>query len=760
LAVLFFSFLCGCNGGAALPPPSGLNVVPPGVASAGAPAATTIANVSSSSGARLAAMQALAAYYQKLPHTSTSDDDKSLLGFIQKDRHAFSAAGVYDGQVWATFSGGEQLTIANSDGPVTAKDSRRVDSGSPTALRPFPIRVHCKSPMPACPRAYVLWNSLFFENNNDVAIAAALSDVGYAVISGNATIDQLKAVKSAHVLEIDSHGSVIPLVDRKGNPLKSGLYGLSTATVVSAKNEVKYAADIADQSIVYGLGVYENEKLKKAYLLPVYVATPTFFQKYVSFENDALDNSLAFFNTCFSASPDVEESFVNVLEAKGLATYLGWTKSVTDDDALAASENFYDRTLPEDVTQEVIPVTHLTPPESASDVRTAYAWMQSQDLTVSHMPINVGLPPTNTGSAATLELDVLPPGGPQLAPILNQVTLFEYNNDQPGTPWIAGGGEWGSPASASDIVWGIASKPLGAITAFPPPLANYLGPGDVRSTLPSSVTNGYVRLFEDGISSNAVPLTEWDGTVNVTETQTFIAPPYSGSVTLTATLAVGLRESVNPIRTGIGGDLYYPPTIFTDFTPNSSGTFGGSGTYSDMYGGSPASYSSTHESVMAGSNPSASSNAIFDAAQPGGTYEHTCGSENDNPAAACLWITGNGNDVATCEGGTFGGGSICPNGPAPSPIAWMFGNYNVCGPSGEAIPFTIDRGAYAYTLGAPEFSCPSGFLEGPASSSEASESTTYTFTFNPPKSPPTINTATGVETPNSSGRPRVKAKTR
>jgi hypothetical protein len=698
-------------------------------------------------------MDAVAAYYAKLPHTNTADDADALLAFIKKDHNQFSAAGIYDGQVWARFSDGDILAIANAQLPAKTKSSavdvyaRRSTNASP----PLKIGVHCKPiAQPSCPRAYVLANTRFFSNENDVAIAKALGSVGYDVISNNVTVDQLKLVKNAHVLEIDSHGvSIAPGVDEDSD--NGAFYGVVTATPVTANDDVKYAGDIADGSILYGLGAYLASKSTRYALLPVYVVTPKFFQKYVTFQNDALDDSLAFLNACLSASNAAQQTLMKTLVAKGLATYLGWAESVNDHVAIVDSEIFYNRVLPEDVTRELIPVPHTSPPESASDVMTAYNWMVSLGIT------------GGTGDKSNLKLFVFPPKHPQLAPILDQVNLFEYNKDQPGTPWIAGAGEWGSPQRPSDIVWGIASEPLGTITAFPSPLANYLGAGDVRSILPLSVTNGYIRLFEDGISSNAIPLTEWDGTVTVSETQTFSGTPYSGSVTLTANLNVGLRDDVNPIRLGIESkSLNYPPTFFTDFMPSSSGTFGGTGTYSDTYGGSPATYQSMSQAADAGSNPSASSDAVFDAAQPGGTYAHTCGSVNNDSATACLWITGNGSDVATCQGGTFGGGSICPYGPAPSAVMWMFGNYNFCGPSGEAIPFTVNDNPYSYALSAPEFSCPSGFLEPPptsATASEASEKTTYTFTFHPPKSPPTINTATGVETPNSGGAKRVKAKT-
>jgi hypothetical protein len=704
----------------------------------------------SGSAARITAMNAIANEYKKLPHKTIEADASALLAFIQKDRKSFSAAGIYDGQVWAEFSDGTFLAISNSEIEIPTK--KKPAGGDPYAL-PAPREASLRQQFTAdgygAPRAYVLGNAAAYGTSTIQVlrdIATALQDVGYNVTFAEATVDQLKAVQDAHVLVINTHGGTMPAHIPGGvHEIRQAGYALVTTTPITSGNDAKYASDIADGSVYYGMSGYYNLTTRRPELTETYNVSPEFFEKYVTFQNGALDNSLAFFATCLSASPDVVQPFLKVLQDKGLIAYLGWTKMTTHIDDLTAAAEFIDRTLPEDITQNVIPVQHETPPQSASTVTDTYDWMEKAGLTWSSTPGNVSLPPTDSGALSTLLLYVKPsPGVPQLAPILNQVTLFEYNKDQPGTPWIEGQGAWGAPEKSGDVVWGISSDPLGSIKPFPAPLSGYSGEGQLRSTLPASATNGYIRLFEDGISSNAVPLTEWDGTIAVEEKQT-VGGNFDGSVTLKAALRVSLHEAINPMRAKIDGPLTWPPAYFTDFMPNSNGFLSGDGSYSSIYGGSPAVYKSTHEDAVVGSNQNApKGDAVFDAALPGGSYTHTCGSVVNDLATACLAIGGSGDNVATCSGGTpaSGNGSICPAGYQPSPVQWAFNTYGYCGTSGAYIPFTVSHTNYALSVPS-SFNCPSGYAGPPAPPGLVSEKTTFTFKFGAPKSPPTSQTATG-----------------
>jgi hypothetical protein len=710
-ALLGLNFLAGCNGSAVLPSQP----------HSYAPQADGFHAGASGSGARLAAMHALAAVYEKLPHKSTLEDAKSLLSFIQKDRRQFSAAGIYDAQVWARFSDGNVLAIANAQLPSQTK---------PRAVAPRKIRVHCKSQaQAACPRAYVLGNRRFFSNSNDVAIAAALGAAGYGVVKGDVTVDQLKLVKNAHVLEIDSHGMAIGPDVVSSSSGDQGEFGVLTATPVTANDDVKYAGDIADGSILYGLGTYLAGKAKGYALLPVYVAMPKFFQKYVTFQNDALDDSLAFLNTCFSASPAAQQSLLKTLGAKGLGTYLGWAKEVNDHVAIIDSEIFYNRTLPEDVTQEVIPVPHLIPPEPAADVVTAYDWM-----------VNLGIT-GGTGSASNLELFLFPPRHPQLAPILKRVSVTD--DFYPSTPnTIEGIGEWGAPAHSGELVWGIAQTPTGPLAPFfpTPTYASALG---IKSTIPANVSNGFVRVVEDGISSNAVPLTEWDGTISDTEKLTFgdgsPGSNASGTITFTAVLNVSLRADVNPYRTQISGPMKQPELLFSNFMSNSTGSLNGSG--SRTVNGIVVTYAPTNESATVAPEyilPGTSSASFFLAQAPyGDPTAFGCDLASANPLTACVTVDLYGPNVATCT--TTGGG--CPAGSNSSPVPWQSTNTTLCGPQGTTIPFTV-TGAYAMT--APVLNCPAfnpslPYLPGVP----VTETQTWTSSFGSPKSPPTSQTATG-----------------
>jgi hypothetical protein len=692
-------------------------------------------------------MNAIAKIYKTLPHKSTTDDAKALLAFIHKDRHAFSAAGIYDGQIWAQFTDGALLAISNTEfATPSSKNAERTDPYVlPLGPRGLDVRGRDAA---SAPRAYVLGNNVDFGAGTIHylgTVAAALRDVGYNVTFADASVDQLMAVHDAHAFLINTHGGPMPSHIAGGTTLRQGGYALFTTTPITASNDAKYADDIDDGAIYFGMDGYYNVETRQQQLSDTYVVSPYFFEKYVTFQSGTLDNSVAFFATCFSASPDLVAPLLTVLQNAGLRTYLGWTKGTRHVDDVNAALEFFNRTLPEDVTGNVIPVQHETPPQSASIVSDAFEWMQKENLTVSRDPSNVGLAPVSTGAASNLLLyEKRAPGVPQLAPILNQVTLFEYNKDQPGTPWIAGQGAWGAPARLSDITWGISSDPLGAIEPFPTPLAGYTESQDVRSTLLPSVTNGYIRLFEDGISSNVIPLTQWDGTITVEEKET-LGGDFSGAVTLNADLNVSLRESVNPVRAQIDATPASVPAYFTDFMPISTGFLGGDGSYSNIYGGSPAVYKSNHQdAVVASDQSSARAAAVFNAALAGGSYAHTCGSAVDDPSTACLDIEGSGNNVATCTGGTpsAGPGSICPGNHQPSRVAWGFDDYSFCGPSGAYIPFTIVSSSYNLKVPA-SFTCAGGYIGPSPPPGLISEETTFTFKFGAPKSPPTRQTATG-----------------
>jgi hypothetical protein len=715
-AVLGVAVPAGCNGGGSLPSPRPF---------------VSFANPSASgSAARLGAMHAVAVAFAKLPHKSALDDAKALLTFIQKDRKAFSAAGIYDGQLWAKFADGKLLVVANA-----GTSTKAVKPNEPAPAQRLPARRDTLRLRAGAIRstAYVFGNSVFFPNQPIAPIAKALQNTGYDVVAGDATVDNLKAVHDARVLYLSTHGVAIRF---KG---EVAAYAVETATRVSANGDVRYAGDIADGSIIYGMGAYLDAVSNKEELDPVYVVSRKFFQKYVRFEKGSLDNSVVYIDACFSASPLIVGAWSSTMKSLGATAYVGWTKETGDGDADTAAEYFFDRTLPEDQTQGAIHVERPSPPQPAADLLTAYLWMKQVGLTVSDALDNQHFPPLDTGTASTLEIvNLAAPNIPQLAPLLQRLIVQDVF--YPNTPsTISGVGEWGAPQDAASLAWGISKSVTGPIeTQFPPPTSSA---GSVKSPIPSNVSNGYVRVVEDGVKSNAAPLTEWDGTISDKETLTIgQASSFgdTGKVTYTAVLHVGLRTDVNPTRTKIDGKALPFALEFSNFMPSSTGTLSGTGSWT--VNGVTVTYSANSEKatvapeyIVPGTSP-----ASFFVAQL--TYQASfgCDTAPDSLRTACLVVDLYGPDVATCT--TTAGG--CPAGSNGTPVPWQSNNTTLCGPGGTTIPFTMNR---KYALSAPTLSCPA-FT--PSSSPygvnvPVTEEQTWTSTFGAAHSPPTKSTATG-----------------
>ena len=703
--IFMLSALCcavsGCAGGGLPPREAGLPQSTFAASSNDVPS-RTFKRGSLTTAQRIGAMNAVAAYFAKLPHKNPLADAKALQAFIRK-RSEFESAQIDADQLWARFIDGTQYAVVNAPAPSTPVKS------SAAAEEMYREVSDAASTKKVGPNAFVLGNSRFFSVESPVEIGKALEDVGYHVYTDDVTLDVLRnKLKNVHVLFIDSHGA------EDYNKDTPSEFGILTATTVSANNDTTYAGDIADGSIYFGMGVYLKKVAGKTQERAdsVYVVSPKFFKKYATFQDDTLDDSLVFVNTCFSASPPAKNSLQSVLSAKGVTAYLGWTKATLSSDAVRAALNFFDRTLPEDRTHDDLPVAHKSPPEPAALELDAYAWMQQHRLTESHNPENAEIPPHGQGDVSALEYEDFAGGFPQLAPILATVGTQE---DQ-GV--IDGYGSFGK--SNVKPVWGIAqSPPKGSgATIFPkphPPVGTSDMSEGVESTIPSKVTNGYVRVFVDGIVSNEAPLTEWQGTITVSDVRTYSGSE-TGTLTFNGTLNVNVRTEVAPVRKEIDGPLSDPIFAFGDAMPNSTGVLGGSGSLKSS--GETATYSSNDQSAVPYyTNPSSTANFEL-----GGTSSISpCYPVVSSPATVCLYIQGEGNNVATCSG------ALC----SLTQIPWAFQNAGAENPG--PIPLEIDY--HNYTLSAPKSTFED--IGGQGWTGE----TTYSFTFGPPQSPPTAGTS-------------------
>jgi hypothetical protein len=251
-----------------------------------------------------------------------------------------------------------------------------------------------------------------------------------------------------------------------------------TATVWdSTKDAGIYKSDFDQKRLTYML--FPNAKTadgKPATLL-VYGITPAFVTQYMSFPK----NSLVYVTACSSNTSEMRAAFGQA----GASVYAGWTNSTVGFQAFDAVRFFFDRCLG---TNTVAPIP--------SPRQRPFGWtLVQEDMSYRGMTTSVTKEGTSNLVFSSLKDDLT-----DLLPTLQLSTFTNY-----GTYLTLNvQGDWGLTAGRV------------LLNGSPLSLTKPWNPRTLEMTLPQS--GGNLQIDVNGLLSNVVQLTQWDGTITYTVT--------------------------------------------------------------------------------------------------------------------------------------------------------------------------------------------------------------------------------------------------
>jgi hypothetical protein len=719
-------------------------------------------------------MQAVQSEYATLPHTSPSSDFQALAAYVAKRREFSSAQATATG-VSGVFTDGRLFlftanTLASSNAPAPAV-VRPFGSASRASTLPtengaapnVPRRANTEFPTGGAVR--VLVNKLdtkVFDATFANAIASGLTQAGYSgAVVQDSTIDSFAALKDVSLLLVETHGGIGYIPNGSPAPLPPGTmyFAVVTSTPVSPADDAKYAAGLASNAIGYHIGAYfvptGNTELYNAE--STYFITKNFFAQNVTFAPNSDDVFIGEFCDGGSSAQGVTD-FVNELHTLGVSHYLGWTKNVLVQDMEESGAYLFDRMLGEQNQHDLLGFTFAPPggglqrPFDENSVLTAMSTIARRDgfsgtLTQSGNNASRGL----IYLSIDLENDALPPTGSEvsnlvdypataydtgaitplvLAPSIEYMYVTEPysegSSDSTATLHLAG--EFGSlPGKVVLQPGGSGPEQTLSSPAW--------SPFGINVTIPptGASANGIVTVIAaNGIRSNGVPLTQWSGTIGITDVQNISEDNgYSGngSVTYGATLNVQIRADVHPLRPTVDALPVAQDFAFDDVMQSSTGSFTKAQGSFTATNGSTFSYA---PSVPVALYPNTAGRGVENSfVLPFVDSDQGCttGQNAHSGLPDCSFLTVNASVVAQCTTNPEGS-DLCPDTGVSGPIAGAFSTV-------LDAPFQFALSGSYGIVTAPSVSFPDtlgGTLQG------STGTTTYKSGFGAPVSPPQANT--------------------
>jgi hypothetical protein len=515
-----------------------------------------------------AGLEGAEAYYAGLPHKDPVTDLQSLASHLLATKVLTSAV-VADGSISATFPDGSRAILIRPRGLGVATGP----AGSPPPIAPV-------GPATQHEIAFLVneHDALAFAPSRQTAFAKAFvklqfPQAGYGVDVQDVTLDNIVALGNGHpldFLDLATHGAVaVP-----------GPYYLNASnTPITDANLAKYAADLAKGTVQYAVVLAVTNRAGDT---PALAFTPTFLTDHLRFNPGAIfDNE-----SCFGQSPLIANAVHAALQGAGVGRYIGWTKFTSGDDADQSDAFLLDRLLGEqkpsvtgldayasqrapaqrpfslDAVESVMPTEIRSGPLDC-DTKAAYTVGICGDA-----PDNAKYPPLADGEATRMIFTDL--GGEKVAdppifyalPSIEYMTTTEYSN-----PYSAP-----KDPTALLSIDGYFPKTPGKVTientagTFEAPVRSWapctacLVPGmtQVQVAIPNegAGSSGRVTVYSApeaggsrGIASNAVPLTQWPGTISERDDENitlFDQMPGKGSGHVYATMNFRIRADVHP----------------------------------------------------------------------------------------------------------------------------------------------------------------------------------------------------------------------
>ena len=315
---------------------------------------------------RIATIQAV---WDRVPALAGADANTrraELLAFL-RNRPEFEASGTNDdGSMWARFTDDRLLLIiANRDEPTQFEplffaasssvsgspggNNRRGGGAAVAPLSPVSQAAVVAAPpaeLPASTQARVLGGLGAGESLSNPffttfipKLKSMLEEGGYQVVaSGAGTIDELLRVSGDGVFYFGGHGG-------KGeNGAGDEVYGVTTATPLSLRNDSVYRSLWLDGSLVYTITLTPGMRLPPPFLrcpapcMGTYAFTAKFVEQHMGkFAN----GSVVYIAACISWDAGFRQAFID----KNAGVYFGWTWLFHGDEDSKASLYLFDRLL-------------------------------------------------------------------------------------------------------------------------------------------------------------------------------------------------------------------------------------------------------------------------------------------------------------------------------------------------------------------------------------------------------------------------------
>jgi hypothetical protein len=402
------------------------------------------------------------------------------------------------GVLWAVLQDGTTYNLILNQSPAVQAAGDAQHAAAAAALGRVSTREY--EGVPKGKKAYVR-DSLgdCFDLSVTPQIRQYLEDAGYDVdlATGLETIEDYRGITGASVVYVHSHGGFVRTSvgirqtesgswaldygPDQTDPAKK--FAIWTETPFTAANLKAYEAEIKSGDLVAAAAITDRKADGGCTKPTKFMVTSSFVEKHWTLEKD----SVVFLNTCFSGNSEITE----VLFGKGAGLVLGW-------DHLSSST-----VTPRFIMDRMLGANTYQP--KTPDQR-AFNWVE-----VKREAEELGILTTEFDESENTFQEIFSPV------LVNSNLLFIANPDQdPGTlrPSIEELAVWEERDRL--FIDGWFGSEQGKVTVNGTPVTVHdWDPDRVQVTIPRSGPGSYgdVIVEVDGRKSNAVPLTEWRGTL-------------------------------------------------------------------------------------------------------------------------------------------------------------------------------------------------------------------------------------------------------
>jgi hypothetical protein len=368
-----------------------------------------------------------------------------------------------------------------------------------------------------------------------------LTSAGYAVRPGNdASVDGLKKVNGDDaVFHMTAHGEEVTVLFNEKDSVR--YYGIWTSDQRSPELDAKYQPEFDAEELCY-MKAPNTASLFGVKEEVHYAITPNFVLNHMHFGQ----NSLVYITACFSGSPE-SNLMVDAFGTKGASVYAGWSTYVQGQGAFYAARFFFDRALG---MNRVKPIPN--PPQRPFEYYLVHEDMQYRGIYKTTAIVK------GKTYSATLSFNQIKDDFAILLPTIQLSSVTDQTK-------LYFGGTFGK-------IPGVV-KFNGSPLTIDPWKSSTL-------SMASPPTGGLLWVEVNGLASNKIPLTEWDGTITYKYTS-------RGTLQQTVTLNLVFVADVHRYRAVSGADQFWADNDYWGgfrgifVSPKSSGSYEASGEYRD-----------------------------------------------------------------------------------------------------------------------------------------------------------------------------------